>query len=436
MYKILLPFLFSILLFTSGCKQTKAIPVKSFSNLEIKKIDETYHHYRENFFKYFLDEGKNRFNGCVPERIYVKPEKLLEVNYLEGFNKIKFADATIYASMALMFLSNDVSFQLSQGNKAEAIRSGLLLRQVMDGIISNDKLSTAGIDGFFLRDTVGNMEGFTIESDFLNTAKGDNEMSGSQSSALYYGFHFSLFTLSKIDGNEVEGIDKITFDIKNELSLLTKYLSKNKFKIQSEIHPGKKVKRGFYTVTLKWMYTEINRYWNDKSNKNSNCKLIWTLMYKGTNWLCKIKPLSVKNYNKLKVESPKNYHGKTYAPFYVQMLQTALISMKPNSCDQKNWDKYVWRYQNGFAVSTAVASGLPIRSKYINMTLNQLLDAPSNHLPNSFSKDHQGWNEDNRWVRLLHRNKILDKVDEVKVYNGLDFLCVYIAMRNQLKETK
>ena len=52
-------------------------------------MDATYHHYRENFFKYFLDEGKNRFNGCVPERIYIKPDKLLEANYLEGFKKIK-----------------------------------------------------------------------------------------------------------------------------------------------------------------------------------------------------------------------------------------------------------------------------------------------------------------------------------------------------------
>lgn len=420
------------LLFTSGCKQIH-IPDKTFSQTEFKKIDDTYHHYRENFFKYYLDEGKNRFKGCVPEKIYIPTEKLNQINYLDGYQKIKFADGTIYSSMALIFLSNDINLNLMQGNQKEAQRSSKLLRQVMDGIISKDKLSYAGIDGFFLRDTVGDIDGLKIASDFLDTKGGSNEMSGSQSSALYYGFHFSLKALSQIKAPAEFGIDEVKADIKEEMGLLTNYLKKNKFRIKSEINPGKKVRRGPYTFTLKWVYSEINRYWNDSQKKNAYCKILWTLMFKGTNWLCKSDKLSVKKYNKLKTETPKNYHGKTYAPLYCQMLQAASLTIRKRSCDVKKWKKYVWRYQNGLAVSVAMAAGLEMDSKLKNMVYQQLLDAPPTHLPNNFSKDHQGWNEDNRWVRLLHRNKMPDQTDEVQVYNGLDYLCVYSALRNQIK---
>ena len=419
-------------IFTTSCKQKQILQTKTFSPSEINRLDETYHHYRENFFKYFLDEGNNRFNGCVPEKIFIKPEKIIKENYLDDYLKIKFADATIYASLALMFLSNDISFQLSRGNKDEAIRSGLLLRQVMDGIIYNDKLSAAGIDGFFLRDTVSNIDGITIESDFINSKNGGNEMSGSQSSALYYGFYFSLKTLCRIKASEIVGLEKIICDIKDECQHLTNYLLKHKFKIQSEIHPGKKVRRGPYVLTLKWIYMEINRYWNNPSIKNPYCKLIWTYMYKGTNWLCKLNQLTVKKYDRLKASTPKNYHGKTYAPFYIQMLQTALFSIKQNSSEEKRWQKYVWRYQNGLAVGAAIAAGLPVDPKLKNMVYEQLFDAPTMHLPNNFSKDHQGWNEDNRWIRLLHRNLIPEKIEIIQIYNGLDFLCAYSAVRQQM----
>lgn len=432
--KYIISILIVTLLFTTGCAQRKKLPEKTFSQAEFKKIDETYHHYRENFFKYYLDEGKNRFNGCVPEKIYIPLEKLSQNNYLEGYQKIKFADATIYASMALMFLSNDVKWQLSQGNQKEAMRSSKLLRQVMDGIISNDKLSLAGLDGFFLRDTVdNNIEGLKVESDFLNTKGGANEMSGSQSSGLYYGFHFSLVTLGQIKNANDLGLDTVIVDIKKELELLTRYLVKNKFRIQSEINPGKRSRRGPYVFTLKWVYFEINRYWNDSKRKNPYCKALWTLMFKGTNYFCKNNKLSVKNYSKLKESTPKNYHGKTYAPLYCQMLQAAFLSMRKSRCDLIKWKKYVWRYQNGLAVSSAMVAGIPLENKFKNMVYQQLLDAPSNHLPNNFSKDHFGWNSDNRWIRLLHRNKMPDQIKEVQVYNGLDFLCVYSAIRSQLK---
>lgn len=427
----IVPYFIFILLFCS-CSQRKSVPIRTFNSTEVQKVDETYHHYRENFFKYFLDEGQNRFNGCVPEKIYIKPEKLNDENYLENYQKIKFADATIYASMALMFLSNDLIFNIKQDNQKEANRSRLLLRQVLDGIVLNDKLSTAGIDGFFLRDTVGQMKDITVESDFINTKGGSNEMSGSQSSALYYGFYFALKTLSQLDENKIEGLEKIIGDIKKSLQLLTEYLTKNNFRILSEIHPAKKVRRGPYVFTLKWIYAEINRYWNQPNIDNPYCKLLWTLMYKGTNWLCKMNQLSVKNYEKLKAFTPKNHHGKTYAPFYTQMLETALISMHQNKCDEKRWRKYVWRYQNGFAVSSANSVGLIVDNRFQNMALQQLLDAPINHLPNNFSKDHNGWNEDNRWIRLLHRNKIPNTIDVVQVYNGLDFLCLYSGMRNSI----
>gem|GEM_PF-6265381 len=415
------------------CVQKKGATIRVLHKEEAQKIDNTYQHYREYFFKYYLDEGQNRFNGCVPEKIYIPPEKLKDQNYLENYKKIKFADATIYASKALMFLSNDLIFNLKQDNQKEADRTRKLLRQVLDGIILNDKMSTAGLDGFFLRDTVGQMKDLIVESDFINTSGGSNEMSGSQSSALYYGFYFSLKTLSQLDQNKVEGLGEMIVDIKKSLQLLTEYLAKNNFRIQSEIQPNKKVRRGPYVFTLKWIYVEINRYWNDPSVNNPYCKVIWVLMYKGTNWLCKINQLSVKNYEKLKEYSPKNHHGKTYAPFYTQMLETALISMRPNKCDEKHWRKYVWRYQNGLAVSSAISVGLPIHSKLQNMAIQQLLDAPSNHLPNNFSKDHNGWNEDNRWVRLMHRNKIPASIDEVQVYNGLDFLCLYSGIRSSIQ---
>lgn len=422
-----------VFLCLNGCRPAPTITEKSFSQTELKKIDDTYHHYRENFFKYYLDEGKNRFNGCIPEKIYIPPENLSQNEYLKDYQKIKFADATIYASMALMFLSNDVKWQLTQGNSAEALRSSKLLRQVMDGIISNDKLSLAGLDGFFLRDTVGNIDGLKVESDFLNTKGGANEMSGSQSSGLYYGFHFSLIALGQIKGPNELGIETVMVDIKKELDLLTKYLVKNKFRIQSEINPGKKSRRGPYVFTLKWVYFEINRYWNDSKKKNPYCKYLWTLMFKGTNYFCKNNKLSVKNYNKLKESTPKNYHGKTYAPMYCQMLQAASLSMRKNRCDLTKWKKYVWRYQNGLAVSNAIVAEIPMENKFKNMVYQQLLDAPSNHLPNNFSKDHFGWNSDNRWIRLLHRNKMPDQIKEVQVYNGLDYLCVYSIIRNQLK---
>lgn len=435
MYKLpfrLLPFLILLLLLCS-CAQRKGGAIRELHATEAQKLDDTYHHYRENFFKYYLDEGRNRFNGCVPEKIFIEPEKLNDENYLEDYKKIKFADATIYASLALIFLSNDLNFNLKQGNQKEASRSQLLLRQVLDGIMLNDKLSTAGMDGFFLRDTVGQMKDVTVESDFINTKGGANEMSGSQSSALYYGFYFSLKTLSQLEENQVDGLEAINKDIKKSLLLLTEYLTKNKFRIKSEIHPTKNVRRGPYVFTLKWIYAEINRYWNHPNLDNPYCKLLWNLMYRGTNWLCKLNQLSVKNYEKLKKFTPKNHHGKTYAPFYTQMLETALISMRKNKCDEKKWRKYVWRYQNGFAVSSAISVGLTLESKFQNMAIQQLLDAPTNHLPNNFSKDHNGWNEDNRWVRLMHRNKIPISIDEVQVYNGLDYLCLYSGMRNSIK---
>ena len=115
------------------------------------------------------------------------------------------------------------------------------------------------------------------------------------------------------------------------------------------------------------------------------------------------------------------------------MLQAASLTIRKRPCDENKWKKYIWRYQNGLAVSSAISAGLPMDSKYKNMVYQQLLDAPSTHLPNNFSKDHQGWNKDNRWIRLLHRNKTPDQINEVQVYNGLDFLCAYSAVRNQIK---
>ncbi|PCJ56160.1 MAG: hypothetical protein COA79_19685 [Planctomycetota bacterium] len=419
-----------ICLIGSSCRfQTiETVPLES----AVKKVTPVYNKYRDCFFKIFMDEDKNRFNGFTAEWVVGEREKFEKEPFNLLYDEAKFGDGNVYCGLTLTFLSFDYGIQISNQNKKEASRTLKMIERVINGIIKSDQLSLQGSNGFLYRDIVGEVKGIKVRSDFLNKKITDKYMSQSQIVGLLIGYSTFNKVIKDLNLNS-QKINELKKKLDQQIKLIAQYLKRNHFVIKSEVNNKIKVPRGPYAKIISKKVFQLYNFYSGDENKfpfGIKEKLYWSIGSRGYNSFYNLTN-DKRSYYEKNLTKGIQTSGKTWGPFFHQLLcQYPFTDKRTFQKTEPQWKKWVERYRNSLAVAMALANFSVVDEQLKQMVYDDLMAIPTYRTPDNFHADHKGWVHENRWIRLLSLNTHVGKSERiVRVYNGLDFLMLYGATK-------